>query len=196
MVNRSRVIDELRNSQKDDKTAITFFYFNRNTHSTAVDFINSIIRQLLTQLDAIPDRIVAWYERNRMSTPTRPALPEAIQALNRFNEKYSTIFIVVDALDETPEEERRQIIRTIDGFVQQPSPFKLCITSRHEPDISAIASALGPSIYLSDHEDEITHAIRRFVSANLMSNLRMARLIDERMKDEIISTLSERSGGM
>lgn len=194
MRNRSKVIDELRNSQKDDKTAVTFFYFDSiSTRSTAVEFISSIIRQLLTPLGAIPDNIVEIY---RTSTLARPALPEAIQLLKAFDEIYSTIFIVVDAIDEPLEEERRHIFEIIDQLVLQPSPFKLYITSRPRADISPMASGLGPSINLDHHISEVTDDISRVVSEILLSDSWMARFLDEQMREEVVTTLSQRSDGM
>jgi hypothetical protein len=131
---RSLVIDNLHpftNSLNRKKTGVVHFYFeysNRKQQRTK-DFIRCLIKQLIYQLDTIPDSVVTVY--NRVSKDGPGAEPNDIQLSELLKDcfsTFSTVFIIVDAFDECEESERRQVMNVLEKLPN--SKLRLCVTGR------------------------------------------------------------------
>jgi hypothetical protein len=101
------------------------------------------------------------------------------------------LFFVFDALDESDENLHRPIIRE---FIQNliHSRVRLLITSRaYPPDINHLLGSCT-SIKVSASPDDI----RSFVLDRIAGSARMARMIDEELKEEIVTKIVAKSQGM
>jgi len=111
---------------------------------------------------------------------------------------YQQIFIVIDGLDECPEESRSRILDFIVEVSSNPdSIIKVFVSSRKEPDISARFKRLNaPAIELET--GKITPDIQTFVRHEALrlraeSSLRVR---DDALFTEIIESLVDMSDGM
>lgn len=117
-----------------EDTAICFAYYNYQDQQLK-DLrliIATLIKQLCRRRDRIPDSLLQI--RNEGGSFT------SVGTLDRFVsliEDLSEVYVVFDALDECPEEEREGIIGFITGIVtvSVPCRVKVFVTSRREMDI-------------------------------------------------------------
>jgi hypothetical protein len=113
------------------------------------------------------------------------------------------IYLVVDALDESPETHgvpslRRKVLDLVKELVGLTRPnLRLCVTSRDEIDIRTVLQPLARHS-LSLHEEkgqneDIVDYITSVVSSDPELNMRGWREEDKKL---VITTLSKRAGGM
>jgi hypothetical protein len=111
---------------------------------------------------------------------------------------YQTIFIVIDGLDECPEERRSPILDFIIEASSKPgSNIKFFVSSRRELDISSRFKNLKiPAIELET--GRITPDIQNFVrdEALRLRNESKLRVRDDALFEEITERLVEMSDGM
>jgi hypothetical protein len=111
---------------------------------------------------------------------------------------YQQVFIVIDGLDECPEERRSPILDfIIEVSSKLDSNIKVFVSSRKEPDISGRFKSLNtPAIELET--GRITPDIRSFVQheALKLRTQSKLRVRDDALFAEIIERLVEMSDGM
>jgi hypothetical protein len=111
---------------------------------------------------------------------------------------YETLFIVIDGLDECPEEKRSPILDFIVEASSNPDTnIKVFVSSRRESDISAQFKYLDtPAIELE--AGKITPDIRSFVQyeASRLRRQSKLRVRDDALFAEIVQRLVEKSDGM
>jgi Ankyrin repeats (3 copies)/NACHT domain len=179
--------------------AIAYFYFDhRNADSqTTRDFLATIIVSLIGRSTAFLEAISKGLNSARLAgrSPTTNLLE---QCLVDSIQHFETIYIVVDALDESsmPDQMMEQLIGLRDPAHNR---VKLLVTSRtnahvqeffeeHEPDSPKIK--LKPSL---THPDIIKYAEG---NVHDMVKRRKIKLREASLQDDIISALSEKSDGM
>lgn len=141
----------------DPNVAIAYFYFSFNTQETQTTdtLLCSLICQLWTKRPDKPEIIskLDKYEKQNQ----RPDLETLKEALAAMTCGFSNVYIIVDALDECPNEDgvwkREKLLESLSHLQKKllPNVHLLC-TSRSEPDIEA---TFRPLITLSNAVLEI-----------------------------------------
>lgn len=122
----------LTNHHNRHKTGVIQFYFDAtlDKQRQKIDnFLRSLIKQSIYQLENIPDSIVNTYDR--VSNDGKSAEPNtsALTALlNDCFHSFSTIFVVIDALDECDKWEMIKIVRELQQLPK--SNLRLFVTGR------------------------------------------------------------------
>jgi hypothetical protein len=140
---------------------------------------------LQTKRDALPSSLVGTQERFR----------SLIGDLNQ-------VYVVFDALDECPEQERGDILRFITGIVTAPvrCHVKVFVTSRNEMDI---AKAFGdrhiPTIQIQT--ENVTVDIETFVRSQVEKlqageHGKTLYVTNDGLKDKIVRMLAAKAEGM
>jgi ankyrin repeat protein len=179
--------------------AIAYFYFDhRNADSqTTRDFLTTIIVSLIGRSPAFLEAISKDLNSARLAgrSPTvnllRKCLADSIQ-------HFETVFIVVDALDESsmPDRTMEQLIGLRDPARNR---VKLLVTSRTNAHIEEILEEHEPDCPRVKFKPSLTHPdIVKYVegSVNDMVKKRKLKLRDASLQRDIISALSEKSDGM
>lgn len=89
----------------DDSVAIACVYFNHKENFTPVDILGSLIKHLIQRRTRVSEEIHDLYDRH-LKRETRPTFTELSEQLQIESHKFSTVFIVLDALDECPESQQ------------------------------------------------------------------------------------------
>lgn len=86
--------------------AVAYIYCNykERVHQTCKDLISSLIQQLIQQGSPIPEALRSLYDQNKKQG--RPPLEaELLDLLKQVVSDFSTVFFVIDALDESREDD-------------------------------------------------------------------------------------------
>ncbi|KAI0289222.1 hypothetical protein BC826DRAFT_1107209 [Russula brevipes] len=202
----SAVIEDIKNTRKTTERLIAYYYFDYKDASKRD--VRGLLASLLFQLGDSSDR--CWDLLYRLYTkcrdgseqPSDADLTNCLDGMLKLPGQVP-IFIIMDALDECPSttgirSAREEVLAFVEDLVgSKHSNLFICITSRPEQDIqTALCPLTTPSCRVSLHEEggqreDISNYIRTFFETD-------KTVLGWRNEDRelVISTLSERAGGM
>lgn len=160
------MIEELFNRfGKDPKVGIAYIYcnFRRPGEQKPETMLASLVRQLSARMGSFPTSLKALYQEHE-DRGTRPSLEELSAVLRDVVASYSSVFIVVDALDECQDDhdERSKFLAVIKDL-QSKVGTKIFATSRHIPDIKRNFER-SPSVEILAVDDDIRRFVRGRIS--------------------------------
>ncbi len=118
-----------------------------------------------------------------------------VELLGKASAPWKHVFVVIDALDECTQENRRESIAAIRTLASAGSKISVFVTSRAEQDIKDVLSS-APTISLVHETQRIKEDIARFIEDKMnKSYLPLARF-RESVRTRIASTLLEKANGM
>src|SRR5271170_1914985 len=132
----SIVVDHLYNKFRNDPAVgIAYLYCNfRQQHEQKpTDLLLSLLKQLVQEQPFIPENVQSLYKHHKAKR-TRPLLDEISKSLQSVVANYSRVFIIVDALDECSDGDRRRFLSEIFN-IQDKIGVSLFATSRFILDI-------------------------------------------------------------
>lgn len=184
----------LRHRRSDPKVGIAFFYFTFNDVSK--QDVSAMLRALLLQLssqlrDGHAD-LTRLHESYKAGTPSLPVL---IEHLQRLIQRFHQVYIMLDALDESPRNVSRvyvlDALEAMRGWGVQG--LHLFVTSRDEPDIR---DSLDISVtqQVTMQNAGIDKDIADFISGRFDADRRLRKLLPYR--DKIQETLAKRAKGV
>jgi hypothetical protein len=189
----SIVIDDLTTkfgSDPDIAIAYIFYNFRRTTEETAQHVIMSLLKQLVEQRSTMPDDVRLVFKQHN-AKETRPSLEEASSVLKSVAGMFSTIFVLVDALDEADRACWSRLIPFISS-IQSTHNVNVFATSRFIPEITNIFSG-APSLEIR----ATTQDVERYLEGQ-MKQLQAYEdwKDDSKLQDEIKTMISNAVGGM
>ena len=128
----SLVIDTLSDQFRHQNAIVACFYFDFDAREeqSPTDMLGSLVRQIVSGLENIPEQVVKEYDNNkRVAGGRRPRLPEIQTMLQTVSTSQRT-FIVVDALDECLAEHRRAVLKSLQGILEKSPSIRLFLTGR------------------------------------------------------------------
>jgi len=128
----SLVIDKLCDEAVEDDTAVACFYFDfasRNEQSP-VNMLGSLLRQLVSGLDGIPEGVVRSFQNQKKVIGGRGL--QVLGILKMFQTITTTkrTFICVDALDECAPEYRLVFLESLGQIVRESLDTRIFVTGR------------------------------------------------------------------
>lgn len=183
-----------RHKRSDQGVGIAFFYFTFNDESKQDE--SAMLRALLLQLSGQLSDAHADLARLRDSYSTGiPPAPVLIAHLGHLIQKFNQVYILLDALDESPRcDQRDQVLNAIETMRKWRLPgLHLLVTSRDERDIrESLNVTNGEEVIMKNVE--IDRDISDFISAQLNTNHKLRKW---RMQhDRIQRVLTERAQGV
>lgn len=188
----SIVVDNLRAELESETIGIAVIYLSHKETETQspTNLLAAVWRQLVLGKNLSFDEQLL-YARNREQR-TRPSLEDTYSVLCSTVSKHVRVFIVVDALDEYPEEKRDILLRHL---LKLGPTVNLMLTSR--PHIQINHTTAGS--HLQTLEIRATEPdIRRHLDAQISQSPRLSRHMKNcpGLRDEIEKTIVKRSDGM
>ena len=185
---------------------MAYFYFDFKDldKQTSRDLLLSLVFQLSTSSNPCCHILHRVYEAHKNGTrqPSDDTLKESLKEMLMLPGQ-GPIFIVLDALDESPDSSgfpspRDEVLQLVKELVDLRLPeLHICATSRPEVDIRAVLEPLAfHSFSLHDESGQkadIANYVRNAV--NLSQSMVMRRWRDDD-KNLVIETLIERADGM
>ncbi|KAI9778776.1 MAG: hypothetical protein M1839_007866 [Geoglossum umbratile] len=152
------VVDDLCTRYQDHTDiGIAYIYCNFRSQQKLEDLLASLLKQLSQKQPSIPKSIQDFH-RHRSHKSAQPSLDQISTALHSITAMYSTVFLIVDALDECRDDDR---CRT--GFLsaifdlQSRTGVNLFATSRSVPEITEMFKESVLLEILATEEDVRKH---------------------------------------
>ena len=173
----------------DQAIGLAYIYCNfwRKDEQKAEDLLASILKQLAQCQSSLPESVKELYKRHK-NRRTWPSLDELSRALQFVVEKYSRVFLVVDALDEcqTSDDCRRVFLSQLFDL-QKKCLVNIFATARPIPEITERFN--GISLEIHAHESDV----RRFLEGRI--SRAESKLLKEH-EEEIKNRITEVVDGM
>ena len=200
----STIVENITNSSQqrpDDATyfnsgpSVLHFYFDFNDvdKQSHEKMIRSLIMQLSTQNETIPQPLMSAYAScvNGQRQPTTDALLETLRYLIQ---GYQNVFLILDALDECTE--RLELLSTLNQIAGWKLGTRILVTSRREAEIGENLDLIGTE-KICIQSNLVDNDIRAYIRERLSNDWKLRRWKKHpAIQDEIEKTLMEKSGGM
>jgi hypothetical protein len=198
---RSSVIECLHceRTRGDELTTFVFPRFDDSISLSAATVLRSIIRQSLK-----PDDVTGEVERQLSRFETSYADMDTIETLlQHCISRFSTLYIVIDALDEFAKEERNVLLRSLSSIISVPdSKAKLFLVGRSSVSTDVrkwFPASQEKSVDCSEVQADIEAYTRETITlrqgGQLISQEQLI-LQDPALAEEIIKALIDGANGM
>ena len=195
---RSRVIEHIQKQHAlNDEIGIVYAYIQYDSPEAQEpsNLLRAFIKQLCLRKE-LDLRLLDFF--NEYSRDARGPSFEKLQwHFIELATPFTGFFVVVDALDEAPQEQRKKIFKMISNLVNELPCVRIFTTSRKEPDTTKKFSQLkAPTIELEakDSAEDIEIYVRGKVES-LISDEELV-LEDHSLQDMIIQELISKADGM
>ncbi|KAJ7443983.1 hypothetical protein FB451DRAFT_1376537 [Mycena latifolia] len=187
----SVVVNHLQAQFPNNDTAVACIYLNHKEREvqTLENLLASVWKQLVVD-SSLPPAAHDLYKHHRLRD-TRPSLTEVFDILQSAMAKDSKAYIIVDALDEYPEDQRNILLEHLSMLLGPTT--SLMMTSRPHvtlddlfPDVSGLE--------IKATEDDIW----QYVDKQIQKSPRLSKHVQTRpeLHDEIRSQISSNADGM
>jgi hypothetical protein len=199
----STIIEDLKRiCAQTTNYVLTYFYFTYREPQTktAISCLSSLLRQLCANSD-IPESLQRLYRtwEERLTNPSVNDIKASLASLIR---EQGQVFIVIDALDECPDDpdklQRAEILKWIIETLSQSPNAHILFTSRNDLRSLDIADAVGPlpgMVQVQVDSARNSSDIQLYLSHQFESNSALQEL-KIRSKIDIQDFLFEQSHGM
>ena len=188
--NSSLVIDKLCDEAGEEDTAVLCFYFDfaaRNEQSP-VNMLGSLLRQLASGLEKIPESVVQDFRKQKKGI--RGSGLQVSRIVKMFQEITATkrMFICIDALDECAPEHRMVVLESLRQILQGSPNSRLFMTGR--PQVrSGVEKKLDEAatfILIQPTEDGVVRYLR-----DKLRNDTTPEIMSNTLEAEIMKTIPE-----
>src|SRR5260370_11899429 len=202
----SAIIEDVKNMREDKSALIAFYYLDYKDASKRGlrGLLTSLLSQLGEHSDCSQDVLYDLYTScsHGCEQPSDAALANCLKAVLELPGQLPT-FLIVDALDECPNttgtpSAREEVLEFLDDLIGSSHPnLFICVTSRPEQDIQTALNPLtSASRLVSLHEEGGQKEYIPSVDRSFGHHDRTTQRWRAAERELVITTLSERSGGM
>ncbi|KAG5789853.1 hypothetical protein H9Q69_011098 [Fusarium xylarioides] len=168
-------------------SAYYYCYFGHNQNEAA-PFLRWVITQLSRQADVVSTLIHDFFRRGG-----EPSIAELLDALEQILQSFTSVYIVIDALDESnPRDELLDVIQTL-VTDRRFSNLQILVTSREYIDIERALGEVSVSVPMSN--ELVEEDIRLHVQSILRSNPKFRCWPDD-ILIEVEDAVSRKAKGM
>ncbi|KAJ7831588.1 hypothetical protein B0H14DRAFT_2365099 [Mycena olivaceomarginata] len=185
----SIVVDDLRPNPANENTGVAALYLDHKAEIHSPTNLLAAIWRQLAPTKPISTHVRRLYETHH-ERGTRLSLKEIYSVLHSAVLEFSSVFIVVDALDEYPEEDRDTLLRHL--WKLGPA-VGLILTSRPNIKIDHVILNIETVDVRAIEED-----IRKYVEGQIEKSRRLSKHINitPTLRESIEETIVKRSDGM
>ncbi|KAH8688294.1 ankyrin repeat-containing domain protein, partial [Ilyonectria robusta] len=172
--------------------AFFFFTFNDKSKQDASAMLRALVLQLSSQLDDNHTFLSRLHDSYRNASPPDLALMDCLHQLVR---AFEDVYIVLDALDESPRDKHREaMLQCLAELRAWSEPgLHLIVSSRDEVDIREELGAL-PEETIKMKNDSVNRDIASFISEHLRNNRRLRKWDEHHARIE--TALTKRAQGV
>lgn len=185
-------INHLSETVQSDTIGVAYIYCNYKAQAdqTATSLLAAILKQLMQAQSSIAEPVARLYDHHAKRR-TKPSLEEVFTALQSVSANYSSVYVVVDALDECPDKDRArsQLLARLRSL-QQNIDLHLMVTSRFIPDIEVEFRSM-PRLEVRVSDADVKHFV-----AGQMDRLPKCVQRDDELQDLVQDKIVQAVDGM
>jgi hypothetical protein len=193
----STIIEDLRKSSSR-AGILLYFYFDFN--ATAKQSLENMVRSLIYQLyREMPDTqkylesLYASCDRGK----SQPPIDKLYVIFQQMVESAGDMHIILDALDECPDQERKRLLAWIKNLYYGKKDVRLLTTSRPEQDIKSSMEWARPTDFIPLQSSLVHADICQYIHARVHKDQALARWRGSlEIQTEIESALEKKADGM
>ena len=179
----------------DQGVALAFIYCDHkeNLSQRIEYFLGAIIRQVVERTTIISEDIRNLYSKHR-GKGISPGRTEYLALLQSLTKEFSEVYIVIDALDECIDKDRRAIWKELLTVLKNSvSNLRLLCTSRHLADNTGVLAGSTCIPIRAEDTD-----IRTYILAELQSrdNLPDFCVEDPALENNVVDAVISKSDGV
>ncbi|KAJ7321988.1 hypothetical protein DFH08DRAFT_788589 [Mycena albidolilacea] len=186
----SIVVNDLRENLANETIGVAVLYLDHKATEahTPTNLLAGIWQQLALG-KPMASLVHELYNKHRERS-TRPSLQEIYSVLHAAVSDYTCVFVVIDALDEYPEDYRDTLLRHLWNL---GSTARLMLTSRPHIGVDHII----PNVETLDVRASVED-IRRYLEGQILKSSRMSRHVNKPsgLRESIEDKIVKRSDGM
>ncbi|KAJ2990388.1 hypothetical protein NUW58_g2975 [Xylaria curta] len=185
----STVIAYVEEVTDRSQVAVAYMYCDYKEPMTEVDMLSTITRQLAEQCHPLPNEVTMFREKY-LEKRTNPSNADRVSIINSMVRLFHRTFVFIDALDESPEENRELFL----CLAKELSPFvRFFITSRPHLELVSTFPTLSRIDIMAKESD-----VRKYLKyrINRIRRLRDFTTQDRNLENEIIETIHKKADGM
>ncbi|KAJ7364164.1 ankyrin repeat-containing domain protein [Mycena albidolilacea] len=187
----SIVVNHLETTTRREDIAVACMYLNHKETQiqTPSNLLAALWRQLVFDKPTSVDSMGQKLYRQHFEKGTRPSLEEIHGLLCSVVAKWSRVFIVVDALDEYPEDERMILLKRL---TTMGSTVNVMLTSRPHITLPSLRYTTNLEIRAPDED------IRKYVDQRIQAHSRLSLHVQTspELREQIITTILKSVDGM
>ncbi|ERF70990.1 hypothetical protein EPUS_03269 [Endocarpon pusillum Z07020] len=193
----SLVVDKLLDLRKHKDIAVVYLYcdYREQQAQTPVNCARNMLRQLSMQYHVLPPVVSEFYRRTHNETQDQSWYVELQEILCKVASKFAKCFFVVDALDEAEASSHlRGLLELLDVLrrsITGGTP-KIFATSRKHGSPIQVSFQEATRMTVSANKEDLRAIIEKAIADHQDPN----RILDERLKEDIMVTLSTTAHGM
>ena len=188
----SLVIDKLCDEAINQGSAVTCFYFDFATRGeqSAINILGSLLKQLVSGFNPIPDAIVQEFLNQKKVIGGRgPRIPGI---LNMFQAITTTVrtFVCIDALDECAPEHRVVVLDSLGRILRESPNTRVFMTGRPHIRSEIERRICGGAIFISiePKEDDVVRYLRE-----RLRNDTTPEVMNRALEEDILKSIPEAS---
>ena len=187
--NSSLVIDKLCDEAEKEGTAVMCFYFDfaaRNEQSP-VNMLGSLLRQLVSGLEKVPEVVVQGFRGQRNCIGGRGLQVSGILKMFQTITATRRTFICVDALDECVPEHRTVVLESLGHILQGSPDTRVFITGRSHVrgEVEGKFDGAATFILIQPTEDGVVRYLRDRLRNDITPKIMSSTLEAEIMKSNL-----------
>lgn len=191
----STVVDDVRSHCENASNAIRavfYFTFTDNRKQSARDALLSLVAQLCWREPGL-SALRHAHEKTDRSVPGNDELEKiVISSICSFDD----VFVILDALDESPEADdvQRDVLELLNRLAQSAPRLKMFATSREVRSIARTMELLGADA-IAPETRAVNTDIQWYVTKELSEDGRLSKW-DPAVRDEVVEKLTSKADGM
>jgi hypothetical protein len=144
-----------------NRVGVTYFYFTTDDRSRSIETITiALLTSLVGKSKIVPKPLLGLFERYGESTT--PGFEEIVLVMESYMAYYSSIFVFVDALDESTEEQRKDVLTLMKRLCE--CGFRVFLTSQEhlKQQVEKVAEKASNliSYEIKARDDDLSRFIR------------------------------------
>ena len=184
--NSSLVIDKLCDEAAEEDTAVACFYFDFATRNeqTPANFLGSLLRQLVSGMEEIPEVVVQCFRKEKRVIGGRGLQVSGILNMFQSITAKKRTFISVDALDECVPEHLTVVLESLAQILQGSPSTRIFMTGRPHvrSEVERRLEGAATFVFIRTTKDGVLRFLREKLRKDRLPNMMSSTLEREIMQ--------------
>jgi len=184
--NSSLVIDKLCDEAAEEDTAVACFYFDFATRNeqTPANFLGSLLRQLVSGMEEIPEVVLQCFRKEKRVIGGRGLQVSGILNMFQSITAKKRTFICADALDECVPEHLTVVLESLAQILQGSPSTRIFMTGRPHvrSEVERRLEGAATFVFIRTTKDGVLRFLREKLRKDRLPNLMSSTLEREIMQ--------------